>query len=63
MILWKLERLLKKSVEIAKLLKEMVLLGSFVAQIRDINRDKDNEFDFFHSYGYPTAPFALDIKH
>ena len=41
----------------------MVLLELFVVQIRDINRDKDNEFDFFDSYGYPTAPFGADIKH
>ena len=41
----------------------MVLLELFVAQIRDINRDKDNEFDFFYRYGYPSAPFASDIKH
>ena len=57
-IIWKWERLLKKSVEIAKLSKEMVLSGSFVAQIQDINRDKDNEFDFLYSYGYSSAPFA-----
>ena len=48
----------KKSVEIAKLSKEMVLSGSFVAQIQDINRGKDNEFDFLYSYGYSSAPFA-----